>query len=406
MTDEMLKVHMQYCEYIKELCSVDCDVFDITGRNFVNDSPYFCNALCPKGASGECRCEHTHMYGCLESERWCGTYIYYCPAGFAYIASSIFSGENHLEGSLITGPVNMTNSTEDTSDNELIPKALFRAVPTLSTRKVHYLSEMIHSLCGYANKCSEKQMEAASQKEQHNTMYYISQLYGQSEMAYPIEYEKRLQAMVLEGNKEGSQELLNQLLGHVYFCSNGSFDTIKARVVELVSVLSRTTIDAGADLYEIFWLNAKYLEEIQKMNDFEKLNRLLTTIIHRFISCVFDFNNIKHVDVIYKSTAYIKEHFCEKISLEDVAEHVHLSKSYLSRIFKDEMNCNFSSYVNKIRIEKSKNYLLNDKLPLTDIAMLCGFDDQSYFTKVFKKATGVSPGHYRELRGNVSLLKI
>lgn len=405
MTDEMLKTHAEYCEYIKELCGVDCNIFDVISRDFVNGLPYFCESLCPIGASNECVYRHTHMYGCFESERWCGTYIYYCPAGLVYIASSIFSSEDHLDGGIITGPIDMTNSIEDTSDTEIIPKVLLRVAYAMSTRKVHYLSEMIRSLCGYANKCIEKQIEVTSQKEQHNTMYYISQLYGQSDMAYPIAYEKQLQVMVLEGNKEGSQELLNQLLGHVYFCSNGSYDTIKARVVELVSVLSRATIDAGADLYEIFWLNAKYLEEIQKINDFEKLNRLLTTIMHRFISCAFDFNNIKHVDVIYKSTAYIKEHFCEKISLEQVAEHVHLSKSYLSRIFKEEMNYNFTSYVNKIRIEKSKRYLLNDKLPLTDIAMLCGFDDQSYFTKVFKKTIGVSPGQYRELRGNVSLVK-
>lgn len=405
MTDGTLKTHAAYCDYINELCGVDCNIFDVSSRDFINGPPYFCESLCPVTAAGGCVCQHTHLYGCFESERWCGTYIYYCPAGLVYIASSIFSEEEHLDGGIITGPIHMTNSTEDTGDADTIPKALLRAVSVMSTKKVHYLSETLRSLCGYANVCIEKQMEATSQKEQHNAMYYISQLYAQSDMAYPIAYEKQLQTMVLEGNKEGAQELLNQLLGHVYFCSNGSYDTVKARIIELVSVLSRATIDAGADLHEIFWLNAKYLKEIQKIEDVEKLNRLLTTVIHRFISCVFDFNNIKHVDVIYKSTAYIKEHFCEKISLEQVAEQVHLSKSYLSRIFKEEMNCNFTSYVNKIRIEKSKGYLLNDKLPLTDIAMLCGFDDQSYFTKVFKKATGVSPGHYRELRGNASLIK-
>lgn len=196
--------------------------------------------------------------------------------------------------------------------------------------------------------------------------------------------------------------MLNKLLGHIYFSSGGDYKTIKARIIELVVVLSRATIDSGADVHQIFWLNAKYLNEIEKIDDMERINRLLINVIHRFISCVFDFDNVKHVDIIYKAIDYIKEHFSEKLSLDDVAQHVHLSKSYLSRIFKEELNSTFTSYTNKIRIEKSKEYLLNHDLSLTDIALLTGFDDQSYFTKVFKKATGVSPGRFREQRGKIT----
>lgn len=403
MTHEIKAQHITYTTYIRELCGIDCNVFDVVEQSFSLADPYFCDALCPHSRAGKCIHKNTHLYGCFESERWCGTYIYYCPVGLVFIANSIFSEEKHLDGGIITGPIVMTNSSDEGDASDELPSALLRAIPNMSTKKVRYLSEAINALCGYAGFCIENQVEATSQKEQHNTMYYISELYAESEVAYPIVYEKQLQNMVLSGDKEGSQELINQLLGHIYFCSNGSFETVKARIIELVVVLSRATIDAGADLYQIFWLNAKYLEEIEKLNDMEKINKLLSRIIHRFISCVFDFNNIKHVDVIYKAIEYIKEHSCEKISLEQVAEHVHLSKSYLSRIFKEEMNCNFTTYINKIRIEKSKSYLLNDNLSLTDIAMLTGFDDQSYFTKVFKRIIGVSPGKFRELRGNVKV---
>lgn len=397
-----LESYAECATYVKELCDVDSNVYDIQAHSFLDDAPYFCKSLCHK----KCEYIHTHLYGCFEAERWCGTYIYYCPVGLVFIANSVLSGEGHIDGGIITGPIEMTNVTDtaeiaDPLGESSIPQVLLRTVKSMSTKKVRYLSEVIHALCGYNESCSEKQEEASQQKSQHNTMYYLSQLYGESEIAYPIAYEKQIQSMVLAGDKAGSQELINQLLGHVYFCSNGSFETVKARIIELIVMLSRATIDAGADMYQIFWLNAKYLEEIEKLDDIEKISRLLTRIIHRFISCAFDFNNIKHVDVIYKTTSYIKEHVCEKISLEQVADHVHLSKSYLSRIFKEEMNCNFTTYINKIRIDKSKAYLLNEKLSLTDVAMLTGFDDQSYFTKVFKKSIGISPGRFRELGGIV-----
>jgi YesN/AraC family two-component response regulator len=78
---------------------------------------------------------------------------------------------------------------------------------------------------------------------------------------------------------------------------------------------------------------------------------------------------------------------------------VFLSPAYFSRIFKEEMGENFNSYVNLIRIEAAKKLLLNEQVPLVDISSLVGFEGQSYFSKVFKKMTGMTPGRFREARG-------
>jgi two-component system, response regulator YesN len=121
----------------------------------------------------------------------------------------------------------------------------------------------------------------------------------------------------------------------------------------------------------------------------------------RFTDCVFNLADVKHIDVIYKATDYIKRNYMKKITLDDVASHVFLSTSYFCAVFKKEMKCNFNSYVNKIRIEMSKKLLLDDSIPLIDIANYVGFEDQSYFTKVFGNLTGISPGKYRERRGQL-----
>ncbi len=63
------------------------------------------------------------------------------------------------------------------------------------------------------------------------------------------------------------------------------------------------------------------------------------------------------------------------------------------------MQTNFVTYVNSIRIEASKKLLLDSSIPLMEVSDRVGFDEQSYFTKVFKKMTGVTPGKYRESRG-------
>ena len=59
------------------------------------------------------------------------------------------------------------------------------------------------------------------------------------------------------------------------------------------------------------------------------------------------------------------------------------------------------SYINRVRVEKSKTLILNEAVSLADVGSLCGFEDQSYFSKVFKSITGVSPKKFQERRGKI-----
>ena len=162
--------------------------------------------------------------------------------------------------------------------------------------------------------------------------------------------------------------------------------------------MSRAAIDGGADVDEIFNLCYRYEREVDSFGNVEALNRWIGAILHKFISFVFDFNDIKHQNVIFKTTAYIKEHLTDKLSLDQAAEQVYLSKSYFCRIIKDELGCTFTEYVNRLRIERSKTLLRGTGMPIAEIACAVGFDDQSYFTRIFKKQTGMAPGKYREQR--------
>lgn len=106
------------------------------------------------------------------------------------------------------------------------------------------------------------------------------------------------------------------------------------------------------------------------------------------------------MDIMEKVLEYIGLHYHEKITLANVAEQVFLSRSYFSKFFNEQMNCSFTDYINGLRVAKSETFLLDSGLPIAEVANMVGFEDQSYFTKVFKKFTGVSPGRYRETRRN------
>ncbi len=216
---------------------------------------------------------------------------------------------------------------------------------------------------------------------------------------YPLEKERELLNKISLGDKNGAQQTLNDILGYVFFATGRNFDIIRARAQELVVMLSRGAMEGGANMDEIFGLNRGYLNEIGQLKTVEELTVWLSKILARFTDCVFNLSEIRHKDVIFQTVNYVRHHYASHISLDDVAQHVHLNASYLSRVFKEEMQMNFVTYVNNVRIETSKKLLLDTSVPLLEVSGLVGFDEQSYFTKVFKKTTGVTPGKYREARG-------
>lgn len=99
--------------------------------------------------------------------------------------------------------------------------------------------------------------------------------------------------------------------------------------------------------------------------------------------------------VITKARAFIYEHQTEELSLAQVAKAVNMSSFYFCKMFKKVVGINFTEYVARVRIEKSKNLLLNPNLRVSEIAFEVGFQSLTHFNRVFKKILGQSPTEYR-----------
>jgi AraC-like DNA-binding protein len=99
--------------------------------------------------------------------------------------------------------------------------------------------------------------------------------------------------------------------------------------------------------------------------------------------------------VITRAKEYIQEHQTENLRLGHVAKAVNTSTFYFCKMFKKVTGINFTDYLSRVRIEKSKNLLLNPNLRVSEIAFEVGFQSLTHFNRVFKKILGQSPTEYR-----------
>ncbi|MBR5271495.1 MAG: helix-turn-helix transcriptional regulator [Clostridia bacterium] len=108
-------------------------------------------------------------------------------------------------------------------------------------------------------------------------------------------------------------------------------------------------------------------------------------------------NSIQKSDNTYIKDAirYIKNNFNRDISLEDIANSASLSKYYFTRLFKSYTNCTVNEYIRSVRCREAEYLLSHSNLSVSEIATQCGFNDISYFTKVFKEETGLLPSEIK-----------
>lgn len=406
-------------DYAKSI-GTGCMVINSHGELLYATNPQnsICN-LCKElglGRSVDCNCRNAHLYGAYQAERFGGKYIYFCSLGLTYWASPIMS-KGAMRGAFIGGPALMMDPDEfllfDIINSDKIkPKVMnlikknIKEIPIIQPDRVNSLSELLYIVTSSITADGqEKSPETPEDKEQilNISMYlgYINTMGGDEAglTGYPMEKEKELLLLVSQGDKAASQKILNEILGYIFFSSNGDFEVIKSRVLELIVLLSRAALEGGADVEQIFGMNYSFISQIHGFQSVDDLTYWLSGILTRFTDCVFNLVDNRHVDVIYKAINYIKYNYMRKISLEDVASHVFLSASYFSKVFNEGVGCSFNNYLNKVRIDASKRLLLDKSLSIVEVSNISGYEDQSYFNKVFKKITGMSPGRYRESRG-------
>ncbi len=385
------------------VCFNNIDILADFGYSIKNKKIYFLTNNNPL------KVLQAHINATEQAKRFGGKYIYNCPLGMTYIVSLITDNLD-IVANIIAGPFLMIdkdefinfeiNSLDLSEEEKRITTDELDYIPCINTEKVAKISDVLFMATGFINNMfMAKTMLEKQDSEiiQGNLNSYIATLKSNPELkSYPFETEKLLQKAILKGERAEANLYLNEIFGHIFFVAAGDLNIAKSRLLELFVLMSRSAIDSGADESEILVINQNNMEQLHEIYDVEQLCIWSTKVITKLIDSIFNVDDAKHASVIRKTINYLNANYDEKITLEGAADKMYLSASYFSRLFKKEIGDTFNNYLNKIRVEESKKLLCNKEIKLSQIALMVGYEDQSYFTKVFKKHTGLSPLKYRD----------
>ena len=375
----------------------------------------FCRLANAPHSANACDGAAIHRYGIGQAQRFGGSFVYFCPANLVHWASPV-TVDGQVVGALIAGSVLMNEPDDYLSERADAPSTLtpdelarltrqFKRIPYVPPARVSSLAKVLGDMAfSLSQKLANNALwETHVEGQQARISEYIHQLKIDSETVkspdYPLAKERALLSLIAQGDYANANQLLNELLGFVLFASGRDMGLTKARILELVVLMSRAALEGGASVEAILKLNNAFLAQVQKTASIEDLSVSLAAMLKRFADCVSTQKSTRHADLMQKAVQFLNAHYAQRMDLTTASTHLHMSAAHFSKVFKEETGQGFVHYLNQIRVERSKDLLRDHSVSLAAITEMVGFEDQSYFTKVFRRHTGMSPGQYRKNRG-------
>jgi len=162
-----------------------------------------------------------------------------------------------------------------------------------------------------------------------------------------------------------------------------------------IALVCRAAIEGGLNEETAFTLSDFYIQQLEDLGNLKAILKLTEEAISDFTNRVHRLNKEKYSAAITACQHYIYNHLYGDITLDHLSEVCCLSPNYLSSLFKKEVGIPISEYIQRQRVEEAKKLLVLTNYSISDISTWLNFTDQSYFIKIFKKYTGLTPRQFR-----------
>ncbi len=224
----------------------------------------------------------------------------------------------------------------------------------------------------------------------------------------PYNPELEFYSVIKSGNVEKTKELCKESILSKVGLGNLSKNKLKNICYHFIittALVARYCIEGGMDLTTSYSLSDFYIQKADECKTPEEISEL------HYVMCL-DYakrmKNLRKKKICSKHIAICIDYICEnlhtRITIKELAERVKLEQSYLSKLFKKEVGVTISEYIQEKKIETAQNMLIYSEFAPAEISSILAFPNQSYFTEVFKKWTGMTPKQYQAL--NLRNIKI
>jgi two-component system response regulator YesN len=345
-------------------------------------------------------------------------YIFQCHADVVVFTAAILDGGKNLSA-YVCGPILLRHPNpfmeqsiiSKVKDLALDGPSLIRTlkeIPVFPERRVQAAADLLFMIANYFSK-----VDSVYQQIQHEISrqqaFLADGLFsnkrsgsdGASPAISPLPFrtdlynEKELINLIKMGDRKGAKELLDELLGTMLFRSQEHVGILKARVLEIIFIIARAAVEAGANLEEILGFKYQYIQNLSRDDSPETLYYFLRKAFDQLFECIYQNRNIRHIAVFRRVKEFIWSNYNQDISLKKTAEAVGISPFYLSHLFRKEMGVPFLEYLTSVRISVAKKLLQQTGMSIMEICLETGYQDPSHFAKIFKKKEGVRPTEYR-----------
>ena len=201
--------------------------------------------------------------------------------------------------------------------------------------------------------------------------------------------------LLVSADLQRLQDTLTNHLNELTYSYRISVHSLQLRAVELLALLLSCARDLGEDVDDILEKNPRLYTQILASNNVQNILRTILEAAEKIVVNIHGQREESKNRALNGAKRYIMQNYTDpELNLTRVAEHVNLSPSYVSQLFKRLDNCTFTEYLNSVRIEQAKKLLSTTHMRVYEVADAVGYQNSKYFFQLFKQITGKRPREF------------
>lgn len=238
----------------------------------------------------------------------------------------------------------------------------------------------------------------SSEEEQQAQIYFDIKSEDEDIYRHTYQEERRILDAVKEGNVEEAVHLSKEMDANIGRLGESEIEHWRNLSIVAATLCARAAIEGGVLPSAAYRVSGFYINKCTACKDITQILIYRNHAVEELTKKVREQKRKRHTSsYTERCKDYVYSHYREKIYLDDIADTLGISSSYLSRLFKREMGIALQDFVNDVRVEKAANLLVYSDETLPRIAEYVNFPSQSYFGKLFKQKMQMTPKQYREL---------